>query len=146
MTVVLLIVSAFFFLLATHPFTSYPLSLMLLRALGVRDAARSATGPAASRPLRFAICMCAYNEERVIGQKMQNLMQLLDREPGLQILVYVDASSDRTAEILCPYADRIFLHVSAERHGKTYGMNLLSARAAADVLVFTDANVMLDPA
>ncbi|HMN45099.1 MAG TPA: glycosyltransferase [Povalibacter sp.] len=147
MTAVLLIASACFFVLAVHPFTIYPLSLLLLRALGVTDAARgNRTATAAPRPLRFAICMCAYNEERVIGQKMRNLMQLLEREPGLQILVYVDASSDRTAQLLQPYADRIFLHVSAERHGKTCGMNLLSARADADVLVFTDANVMLDPA
>jgi cellulose synthase/poly-beta-1,6-N-acetylglucosamine synthase-like glycosyltransferase len=34
--------------------------------------------------------------------------------------------------------------VSGERHGKTYGMNLLVSRATASVVVFTDANVMLD--
>ncbi len=143
MTVALLVVSAVSFLLAAHPFTTYPLSLLLLRFLGGNGTVRG-TPQAPTRPVRFAICMCAYNEERVIGQKMRNLMQLLEREPGLQILVYVDASSDRTAQIVRPYADRIFLHVSDERHGKTCGMNLLSARADADVLVFTDANVMLD--
>jgi len=148
MTLALLIVSGFFFLLAVHPFTTYPLSLLVLRALGVNRFAhgQEQTASLGQQPIRFAICMCAYNEERVIEQKMQNLLKLREREPGLQILVYVDASSDRTAGILDTYADRIFLHVSAERHGKTYGMNLLSARADADVLVFTDANVMLDVA
>ncbi|HEY6642233.1 glycosyltransferase [Povalibacter sp.] len=141
MTLTLVIIGAVFLLLALHPFTTYPMSLLLLRALGV---GRSKSAAAAPRPVSFAICMCAYNEERVIGQKMQNLLSLREREPELQILVYVDASSDRTAEILRPYADRISLHVSEERHGKTYGMNLLSSRADADVLVFTDANVMLD--
>ena len=42
------------------------------------------------------------------------------------------------------YGTAIDLHVSAERHGKTYGMNLLAAKARAPVLIFTDANVIMD--
>jgi len=127
--------------LAAHPFVTYPISLWLLRTL---------RGPvprqvsAAPKQLSFAVCMCAYNEERVIEDKIRNLLALKEREPALKIHVYVDAATDRTAEILRSYAQHIDLHVSPERHGKTYGMNLLSARAQADVLVFTDANVMLD--
>jgi cellulose synthase/poly-beta-1,6-N-acetylglucosamine synthase-like glycosyltransferase len=75
---------------------------------------------------------------------MRNLMALRERDPALEILVYVDAASDRTAALLAPYADRIHLHVSPERHGKTHGMNLLVAQARASIIVFTDANVMLD--
>lgn len=139
MTIALLIASAVFLLLAMHPFITYPLSLMLLRTRHEHPR-KGDDAP----PLRFAICMCAYNEERVIEAKMQNLLRLRAREPDLQILVYVDASSDATAQLLQPYASTIDLHVSTERHGKTYGMNVLSARAQADILVFTDANVMLD--
>ncbi len=139
MTIALLIASAVFLLLAVHPFITYPLSLMMMRTRHEHPRPRGD-----APPLRFAICMCAYNEERVIEAKMQNLLRLRDREPGLQILVYVDASSDATARLLQPYAPIIDLHVSAERHGKTYGMNVLSSRADADILVFTDANVMLD--
>ncbi len=128
-------------LLALHPFVTYPLSLLALRAWRGRADEQLHV---ANRNLNFAVCMCAYNEERVIEQKIQNLLQLRAREPGLQILVYVDAATDRTAEILGRHRSRIQLHVSPERHGKTYGMNLLSAHAGADVLVFTDANVMLD--
>jgi cellulose synthase/poly-beta-1,6-N-acetylglucosamine synthase-like glycosyltransferase len=141
MTTVLIVIAVLAGLLAAHPFVTYPLSLWLLKAL------RGAVAPVVSTgqtPLTFAVCMCAYNEERVIEAKIQNLLALREREPDLKIHVYVDAASDRTAEILRGYADLIDLHVSPERHGKTYGMNLLSARAQADVLVFTDANVMLD--
>jgi cellulose synthase/poly-beta-1,6-N-acetylglucosamine synthase-like glycosyltransferase len=127
--------------LAAHPFVTYPLSLWLLKPSTPR---RRPEQPAAAADLTFAICMCAYNEERVIEQKMANLLQLRAHEPGLKILVYVDAATDRTAEILRRYEDVIELHVARKRRGKTYGMNLLSARARADVLVFTDANVMLD--
>jgi cellulose synthase/poly-beta-1,6-N-acetylglucosamine synthase-like glycosyltransferase len=127
--------------LAAHPFVTYPLSLWLFKPSTPR---RRSEQPAAAADLTFAICMCAYNEERVIEQKMANLLQLRAHEPRLQILVYVDAATDRTAEILRRYQDVIELHVASERRGKTCGMNLLSARASADVLVFTDANVMLD--
>jgi cellulose synthase/poly-beta-1,6-N-acetylglucosamine synthase-like glycosyltransferase len=140
---ILIVIGVVCLLVALHPFVTYPLSLVALRAARGKSAP---VHPAQDRtaPLSFAICMCAYNEERVIEAKMQNLLQLREREPGLQILVYVDASSDRTAELLKPYESVIDLHISRERYGKTHGMNLLSARANADVLVFTDANVMLD--
>jgi cellulose synthase/poly-beta-1,6-N-acetylglucosamine synthase-like glycosyltransferase len=126
------------FALAAHPFVTYPLSLMALRKSAVPRATPSAESPT------FTICMCAYNEERVIEQKAQNLLALKAREPSLQILIYVDAASDRTAEILQAYAHYFEIHVASERRGKTHGMNLLAARATGSVLVFTDANVMLD--
>jgi cellulose synthase/poly-beta-1,6-N-acetylglucosamine synthase-like glycosyltransferase len=140
MTTLLLLVAIIALLLAMHPFVTYPLSLLVLKTLRRRSAV--AANPA--QPISFAICMCAYNEAAVIEAKVLNLLQLRAREPGLQIHIYVDAASDRTAEILRPYESRLHLHVSPERHGKTYGMNLLARQAQADILVFTDANVMLD--
>lgn len=140
---VLLFLGAVFFALAIHPFITYPLSLLLLRRLQRRSGAVSESLREEFRG-QFAVCVCAYNEEKVIQAKMQNLLALREREPGLEILVYVDAASDRTVELLRPYASQIHLHVSPRRYGKTHGMNLLAARARAQVLVFTDANVMLD--
>lgn len=130
-------------LLAMHPFVTYPLSLFALRLL--RQPRQTRRPPAASAEASVAICMCAYNEAAVIDAKMRNLLALRELEPGLEILVYVDAATDRTAEILRPYADRITLLVASERRGKTAGMNRLVARARASIIVFTDANVMLDP-
>ena len=131
-------------LLALHPFVSYPLSLLVLRRLRPAKA-RSEPSPASGVAPSFAICMCAYNEEAVIEAKMANLLALREDDPTLEILVHVDAASDRTAEILSAYADRITLQVSADRRGKTAGMNSLVARSTASIIVFTDANVMLDP-
>ena len=141
MTTALLILGFVALLLAMHPFVSYPCSLLMLKALRNRRRPRL---EAAHRPLTFAICMCAYNEEAVIEAKVANLLRLKERHPDLEILIYVDASSDRTAALLQPHRAVIDLHVAAERHGKTHGMNLLAARTDADVLVFTDANVVLD--
>lgn len=140
MTTLLLVIACISLLFAMHPFVTYPLSLLALKAWRPRPAAVTAD----ESQLTFAICMCAYNEAAVIEAKVLNLLALREREPDLQIYIYVDAASDRTAEILRRYAAQIHLHVSPERHGKTYGMNLLALQAKADILVFTDANVMLD--
>lgn len=127
--------------LGLHPFTTYPISLWLIRRWRYRP----------MRPLvsadsheKFALCCCAYNEEHVIGAKVENCLALREMRPDLQILFYVDAATDRTAELL---QDRGFaLYVAPQRAGKTHGMNRLTGLAhASSVLVFTDANVMLDP-
>ena len=129
-------------LAACHPFVTYPWSLIVLQAL--RPVKRSHLNEIAQSQLSCAICVCAYNEERGIERKMQNLLALRAREPGLEILVYVDGAADRTAEILQQYASQIDLHVATERRGKTHGMNLLASKAQASILIFTDANVLMD--
>jgi len=138
-TILLLCLSGLFFLLAIHPFLIYPLTLRLLPK-------RPMQPQMAPAPLTYAICMCAYNERAVIEQKAENLRSLQKAIPGLQVYIYIDAASDGTAEALEPYKNDFFIHVSPERHGKTYGMNLLVAQATADIIIFTDANVMLDVA
>jgi cellulose synthase/poly-beta-1,6-N-acetylglucosamine synthase-like glycosyltransferase len=72
------------------------------------------------------------------------LLALRRRDPDLEILIYVDGAGDRTAEILQGYGSQITLHVGTQRHGKTHGMNLLASKARAPILIFTDANVLMD--
>ncbi len=118
--------------LAVHPFVIYPLSLRLLRPRPLRQGAP---------PASAALCVCAYNEEPVIRAKAENMLAMRRAWPGLELLVYVDAASDRTAEILREYENDIRLVVSPARHGKTHGMNTLVGMTAAELLVFSDANV-----
>lgn len=124
-----------------HPYTTYPLSLALLAKFR-----RPHRQPRADvrEPLRFALCTCAYNEAGIIEEKARNLIALQERHPDLDILLYVDAASDDTARILQRYADRLRVVVASHRHGKTHGMNRLVGMSDADIIVFTDANVMLD--
>jgi len=138
---VLFSLSAVCLLIALHPFITYPLSLKIVNML--RPAKRQWV-PGEPATGRFAICMCAYNEEHVIKAKILNLLAMRQQEPDLEILVYVDAATDKTAELLKPFASQITLHVSPVRYGKTHGMNLLVAQTTAQFVVFTDANVRLD--
>lgn len=140
-----------FSLAATHPFATYPLSIFALRkfrGMPVRTRANPCPGTASPAPdaaPHSALCFCAYNEAHVIHEKMENVRQLRRTTRGrLDVLVYVDASTDGTTDIMREYADEVMLLVSSVRHGKSYGMNRLVERAAAPMLVFTDANVMLE--
>jgi cellulose synthase/poly-beta-1,6-N-acetylglucosamine synthase-like glycosyltransferase len=130
---------AVFLALAAHPYVTYPMSLALMPKRRVFQ-----TDPAAPRP-RVAICMPAYNEERVIIAKVESLLEMAAHYGPAAIHIYVDGASDRTAELLEPYADRVHLVVSHERRGKTVGLKQLVAGLDADMLAFTDANVEVPP-
>ena len=138
---VLLALAILFLGLAAHPFVFYPASLRMITR---RRSSELELVPDEPSPRRFALCVCAYNEAACIERKVENMLELRRAVGELDILVYVDGASDRTAELLRPYEDRITLVVSPERRGKTYGMNLLVSRTSADVIVFTDANVRMD--
>jgi cellulose synthase/poly-beta-1,6-N-acetylglucosamine synthase-like glycosyltransferase len=85
--------------------------------------------------------MSAYNEERVIVAKVESLLRMAAEYGPASVHVFVDGASDRTAELLAPYADRIDLLVSPVRSGKTAGMNTLVSRLDTDLIACTDANV-----
>jgi glycosyltransferase involved in cell wall biosynthesis len=130
-------------LVGLYPFGPYQLSLLVGRRL---RPAPPVPQPDPMAPAEtFAICLCAYNEEQTIEAKVEDLLQLRQAAGALEILVYVDAASDRTAALLEPYRDRIRLVVSSERRGKTHGMNLLVGMTRASIVMFTDATVRIQP-
>ena len=152
MVTALLILTLVALLLAIHPFITYPLSLAVLAKLGVRDKAPierqpvRASAAAEREPARtVTICLSVFNEERVIDQRIANLLEIADSIPGTRISVYADGSTDGTVAKLRALGDRIDLVVSPARLGKTHGMNLLVARATSDIIVFTDAAVTMGP-
>lgn len=144
MSALMFLVAALAFgVLALHPFIWYPLSLAALRRQrGRRPAVPARTAAAAPS---FTVCVCAYNEADRIGQQIDRLLALRAKAPALQVLVYADAPSDGTTEILRSYGDAIECVVGEQRRGKTHGMNQLMMRAHGEIVVFTDASVLVEP-
>jgi glycosyltransferase involved in cell wall biosynthesis len=130
---------------ALWPFGPYQVTLILARHMYRFPAAIDRQGSGASNET-FAICLCVYNEAAVIRDKVEDLLRLRRANDGqLDICIYVDAATDGTTESLSGYRDQVRLVVSPQRRGKTHGMNLLVAGTAASIVMFTDANVRIDP-
>ena len=144
---VLFTIGAVCVLIALWPFGPYQLTLMLARRLYCFPATPNRAGvvPGQSDD-SFAICLCAYNEAPIIADKVEDLLSLREAAGGdLDILIYVDGATDDTASMLEPYRDRVRLVIESDRRGKTHGMNLLVAQSRASIVMFTDANVRIDP-
>jgi len=83
----------------------------------------------------------AYNEEDVIGRKIQNSLDLDYPKDKLQILVAADGSNDRTPDIVRSFEkDGIGLNYLPERGGKMAAINRAVPDCTGDIIVFSDAN------
>lgn len=133
-TSILLVLSASCWVLFVYPYLLYPLVLRFLSKRPVR---------CVPVDLTVSLLFCAHNEIECLPAKLDNLRELKSRRPDLEILVYDDASSDGTRELLAANPDLLTLLGGPRRTGKAAGMKLLVERASGDVLVFTDANIIL---
>lgn len=100
-------------------------------------------------PLPFvSVLMSAYNEEKVIREKMISLLASDYPAELTEFLVGSDCSDDRTDEILKEIAAsdrRIRYFSSPVRKGKASMLNMLASEAHGEILVITDANVIFTP-
>lgn len=96
------------------------------------------------RPI-VSILVAAYNEEKVIKEKIINLSQLDYPADKIEFLIGSDGSSDRTVEIAEKHSHFSNLKVfDLPRGGKVNALNSMLKEAKGEVLVFSDANTMYD--
>lgn len=95
------------------------------------------------------VMVVAHNEEKVILEKMHNLLALDYPKDKMEVLVASDHSTDGTNEIVKAFiADhkerKINLFEVKERKGKTNAQNEAQKTVQTEYLVMTDANAMLE--
>jgi len=130
-------------LLFLHPYTTYPMSLVVLRVIGFpwSRKASSASGELTAGQLpQVCVLVVAYNEEGEIGARIENLLGHDYPAERMDVCVVSDGSSDRTDEIVSNYGDRVRLVRSPQRVGKALCVNLGLRETASEIVVFTDAN------
>lgn len=134
----MLIIVAICAFAAAYHYALYPALVMLLARLAPAPEPKR-YGPHDDWPT-VTLLIAAYNEERVIGQKLRNSLALRYPKP-IEILVVSDGSTDRTPAIVESHAGRgvVSMH-RPERRGKTAALNRGVAAARGDVIVFSDAN------
>jgi cellulose synthase/poly-beta-1,6-N-acetylglucosamine synthase-like glycosyltransferase len=102
--------------------------------------------PAASRSHKppVALVVAAFNEADVILDKLANVRSLAYPADLLEVIVVADGSDDATARLAREAGARV-LH-APERRGKLAAMSRGLDAAAADIVVFSDANNHYMPA
>lgn len=121
-----------------YVYFGYP-ALLSLGLLGKRRKIVSGN----KRPF-ISVIVPARNEEKVIAQKLDNLLSLDYPANRLEILVGNDASTDRTASIAQGFRSANTRVIEFPvRQGKSAVQNVLVAQSRGEVLAFTDADCLL---
>jgi len=94
---------------------------------------------------QVSVLIPAYNEEKIIEEKIHSIYRSDFPPENFEVLVMSDASTDKTDTIVkrmtCKYANLKF-YKSDERRGKPGILNRLVSYATGNILVLTDANVI----
>ena len=89
------------------------------------------------------LMICAYNEEDIVHEKMANIRQLDYPKEKFCVMWVTDGSSDGSNDLLRQYPE-VTLVYSPERRGKAAAMQHGLKENKASIVVFTDANTMLN--
>ncbi len=89
------------------------------------------------------VIVAAFNEEAVIEEKITNTLALRYPADRLHYYFITDGSTDSTPAIVERYPQVRLMH-SAERRGKIAAVHRAMQEVDTDVVVFTDANTLLN--
>ena len=138
--------------LPLYSYLGYPLLLFLLASVVQmgRDAyylvSRAERRRRSERLPRASLLLAAYNEEKVIERTLRNCLAVDYPRECLEILVGSDGSSDGTDAIVRRFEGQgVRLLRFDERRGKLAVVRDCVAQARGDILVFSDANTLLEP-
>lgn len=127
-----------------HSYLLFPITLSLLNVLRTKKSVPSS----ASAKTRVSVLISAFNEEEVIIEKLDSILKSDFPLDSIEILVGSDASTDQTNRLLKAYSgahpENVRFFPFTQRRGKPNVINELVNQANGEILVLTDANVLLD--
>lgn len=90
------------------------------------------------------LMVCAYNEEDIIAEKMDNTRRLDYPSDRLHLVWVTDGSNDNTNVLLSAYPEVKVIY-SPERRGKAAALKHGIKEIDTEIVMMTDANTMLNP-
>jgi len=127
--------------LIVHSFIGYPIILFFLKKLFSKN-----KNPQLKKK-SISILIAAYNEEKVIRDRIENLASQNYDMDKVEVIVGSDNSSDETDEILFELTQKykwLKFFSYKQRGGKAGVLNKLINEAKNEIIVFTDANTIFD--
>ncbi len=128
----------FIFLLG-YTYLGYPVLLFLI-SLGInKKVKRKDITPSVS------LIITVYNEEKVIGNKLENVLALDYPREKLEVVVVSDGSTDSTNQIVKGYTGEGVITIALQqRQGKHYAQGKGVSVAQGEIVAFTDAAPRLE--
>jgi glycosyltransferase involved in cell wall biosynthesis len=124
-----------------YPYAGYPLVLLLLRRL----LSRKRTSVATELPT-VSMIIPVHNEAARLERKIANTLALDYPADRIEVVFVSDGSTDSTVSTIRSHVDpRVNLIELPERRGKAAALNAGLARVSGDIIVFTDASIVLAP-
>ena len=100
-------------------------------------------GAASSQaPMRFSILVANYNYDRFLGRAIESALAL--DWPDVEVIVVDDGSTDNSREVIDSFAGSVTA-IYQDNGGQRSANNTAFAHATGEVVVFLDANDVLDP-
>jgi poly-beta-1,6-N-acetyl-D-glucosamine synthase len=128
----------FFVYLPVHSYIFYPLVLWFISIFYKKN-----NVPTQSQLPFVSIIISAYNEEKVIKDRIENIASQKYDFSKLELIIGSDCSSDDTNNILSSLSKQyswLSLYVFDKRRGKSAVLNDLVKEANGSFLIFSDAN------
>ncbi len=92
----------------------------------------------------FSIIIPTFQEEKILERTLAQFSPELKKEYGMEVIVSDGGSTDTTLSIAQKYADKIIEADPAVHQTIAVGRNVGALAADAEILVFIDADVMID--
>lgn len=135
----------FFFFVVFYTYLGYGMLIWLLNSIKKKFSKPLAQEFTAGFEPAVALVIAAYNEQDYIEDKISNTLALNYPAGKLGIYFITDGSDDGTPGIVKNYPRLTLLH-QPERRGKAAAMNRAMAFITEPVVIFCDANTMLNEA
>ncbi|WP_181920244.1 glycosyltransferase family 2 protein [Paraburkholderia sp. BL6669N2] len=127
-----------------YPYVIFPVGLVFLQKI-IKKSESLGNGKWEGELPEVSLIVSAYNEEKVIQEKIENALCSKYPSAKLQIIVASDGSTDGTADIARSYSQAgVVLMHSDTRRGKNACLNAAVGMAKGQIIAFTDANAMFD--
>lgn len=92
---------------------------------------------------KVSLIISAYNEEKVIKERIENILLLKYPKDKLEVIIASDASTDKTDEIILQFKSKgIILNRRSQRKGKMAAFNDCVNKSSGEILIFSDADIL----
>ena len=137
MLIIMKIVFWILYIIIIYIYIGYPLLLVLIASIKKgKFIQKEEIFP------RVSLIIAAYNEEKIINERIENILSLNYPKEKLEVIFISDSSSDRTDKIICGYKEKgIILIRQPRRMGKMVALNSGVSKSTGEILIFSDADI-----